>query len=388
MAYDCAIVYTDLRFSRNKSGDIVSSTTMGYQFFARYLDLASTVVVVARVGGRADRGQLLSGNFVSVRPLITDQGRIENLLSILRVFRLSLADARSSGTISVFRLPSPAGAIVSIINRLLGGRYLVEVIGDAEASLSKIGPRLRGRSLIGLALGWAVRRSLAGALGVSYVTRHSLQKRYPTRARFCSHYSSVELPDEWILRAPRDGLDTQNVRILSVGSMDRMYKRFDLVLEACARVQDRSDIKVEVCIVGGGRLRQHIENIAERNQSLDVSFVGLVPQTEMLTYYDWADIFLLMSDTEGLPRVAVEAQARGVPVVLTDVGGNREIGDPDLIVPAGDAEKAASLLLRLIRSREFYRSKSELALGRVEEYRTSVLVARRRSFFERIADGV
>lgn len=51
------------------------------------------------------------------------------------------------------------------------------------------------------------------------------------------------------------------------------------------------------------------------------------------------DVLLIASRWEGVPRVAVEALAAGVPVVATDVGGIREVIEPGIsghVVPAGD----------------------------------------------------
>jgi glycosyltransferase involved in cell wall biosynthesis len=76
---------------------------------------------------------------------------------------------------------------------------------------------------------------------------------------------------------------------------------------------------------------------------------GYVPiDGGLLELYRRSHVFLHVSWTEGLPQVLYEAFAAGVPVVATAVGGVPEaVGGAALLVPAGDAEAAASALARV-----------------------------------------
>lgn len=69
---------------------------------------------------------------------------------------------------------------------------------------------------------------------------------------------------------------------------------------------------------------------------------------DMPAFHRASDVFCLASQAEGLPLSPLEAQACGVPVVLTDVGGCHEAVCPATgrLVPAGDAA-ALALALRL-----------------------------------------
>ena len=60
--------------------------------------------------------------------------------------------------------------------------------------------------------------------------------------------------------------------------------------------------------------------------------------------YQWADVFVLPSDREGMPLVALEAMASGLPVIATDVVGNRELlNGIGLLVKPDSAALAAAL---------------------------------------------
>jgi glycosyltransferase involved in cell wall biosynthesis len=63
-----------------------------------------------------------------------------------------------------------------------------------------------------------------------------------------------------------------------------------------------------------------------------------------------SDVFVSTSRWEGLPLAALEAASAGLPLVLTDVPGNRdlvEMGVPAILVPAGDADAVASAIATL-----------------------------------------
>jgi glycosyltransferase involved in cell wall biosynthesis len=68
-----------------------------------------------------------------------------------------------------------------------------------------------------------------------------------------------------------------------------------------------------------------------------VRFLGM--RTDMPDLYAAMDVFVLASHREGFPRSAVEAAAMGLPLVLTDIRGCREVvrhGENGLLVPPGD----------------------------------------------------
>ena len=102
-------------------------------------------------------------------------------------------------------------------------------------------------------------------------------------------------------------------------------------------------------LVGDGELRQSSEAFAaDLGISESVRFVGL--QRDVPRWLNAADGYVMASDFEGLPLVLLEAQAAGLPVVATDVGGNPELvqeGVTGFLVPPQDSAALAGAMLRM-----------------------------------------
>lgn len=138
--------------------------------------------------------------------------------------------------------------------------------------------------------------------------------------------------------------------ILSVGTLKRV-KRFDLLIEAFARIAAGGDARL--CILGEGEERARLETLVARHGLGDrVSLPGYVADTA--PWYAAADLFVLASDQEGFGNVIVEALAQGTPVVSTDCpAGPREIldgGRHGRLVPTGDAEALAQAMREALRA--------------------------------------
>jgi glycosyltransferase involved in cell wall biosynthesis len=120
-------------------------------------------------------------------------------------------------------------------------------------------------------------------------------------------------------------------------------KRHDRFLEAVAMVR-RHRPQARYLIVGDGPLRSELEALAaERGLDDVVVFTG--SRSDATDLIARSDLMVLSSDWEGLSIAALEAGARGVPVISTDVAGAREVlrTGAGVIVPK-DAEALAEAI--------------------------------------------
>jgi len=149
----------------------------------------------------------------------------------------------------------------------------------------------------------------------------------------------------------RDALGLDRKRIALVVSRLVPIKNVALAVDAMSiAARNRSDLAL--VLVGDGPLRAGLEaRVAALGLAGQVVFAGRVPHEEMPQWYRSADLFVLPSEFDNSPNVALEAMASGVPVVATDVGGLRQYvhhGVNGDLVPAGDSAALARSMLRYL----------------------------------------
>lgn len=100
-----------------------------------------------------------------------------------------------------------------------------------------------------------------------------------------------------------------------------------------------------------------------------VKFVGV--RHDMPYMYRLMDVFALPSYREGFPRVGMEAAAMGVPSVLTNIRGCREVvvdGVTGILIPRADAARLAEALIDLLQDRAKAGRLAEAARRRALEH--------------------
>lgn len=147
-------------------------------------------------------------------------------------------------------------------------------------------------------------------------------------------------------------------RILFVGRLVEQ-KGARYILEVLPDVMAQTGAGVEVALVGSGPEEPALRQQARRMGLADqVHFRGWVTRKDMPEQYRSADIFVFPSFEEGMPNVVLEAMASGLPVVATDIYGNRELvvdGDNGVLVSPGDAEALCRALVRLAKDPDLRR---------------------------------
>jgi glycosyltransferase involved in cell wall biosynthesis len=161
-------------------------------------------------------------------------------------------------------------------------------------------------------------------------------------------------PDLYRFR-PRAVPDSGPIRMLCVASLQEK-KGHRYLLEALASTPRLA--RVHLDLVGGGELREQLEDIAA-SLGIDgrVTFLGPRTEEEVRRLLEDADVFVLPSivasdgQMEGLPVALIEALASGVPTVATNLSGIPELIQHEqigILAEPGDVGSMADAIERLI----------------------------------------
>ena len=99
-------------------------------------------------------------------------------------------------------------------------------------------------------------------------------------------------------------------------------------------------------------ISQEAKDLIANNSAIE--YVGEKYGDELLAYYAAADCFVLPSYREGFPNTVLEAGAMGLPCIVTDINGSREIiveGENGVIVPPRNADALFQAMLEMVRNK-------------------------------------
>ncbi|MGI4850306.1 MAG: glycosyltransferase family 4 protein [Janthinobacterium lividum] len=144
--------------------------------------------------------------------------------------------------------------------------------------------------------------------------------------------------------ALRKQLGFNGFTLLSVGLLE-VRKAHDLAIKALPLLPG-----VNLLIAGRGPERQKLEELArELKVSERVTFLGVLSQQQLRSYYGAADALVLASSREGWANVLLESMACGTPVVASNVWGTPEV----VAAPAAGvlmAERTAKALAEAVQT--------------------------------------
>jgi len=130
-------------------------------------------------------------------------------------------------------------------------------------------------------------------------------------------------------------------------------KRPDRALDTLAAVHELGE-PAHLVVAGDGPLRAGlVADVAARGLTGSVHVLG--HRTDVAQILGAVDVFILTSDSEGLPGVLIEAQMAGCAIVTVPVGGVRELvddGETGVVTSAIDPEEIAARVVELLRDPE------------------------------------
>lgn len=139
--------------------------------------------------------------------------------------------------------------------------------------------------------------------------------------------------------------DHHPLKLIYVGRISK-EKNLPLLVDIFKDVHiQRKDFGLVV--VGDG---PYLEEMKEALSGLPVLFTGVLTGDDLAEAFASSDIFVFPSTTDTFGNVVLEAQASGIPVIITDQGGPKEniiAGKTGYIIPANRPEQFTKILLHL-----------------------------------------
>ena len=181
------------------------------------------------------------------------------------------------------------------------------------------------------------------------------------RLKLINHFSPLQASDESTLKNP------EVLRIVALGRLVKK-KGFHILLDAFARLQEKTSRKCELFIGGSGpEEKALLSQIAVLEIGDKVKMAGWLD--DVSGFLKAADLFVLPSLDEPFGIVVLEAMAYGLPIVTSDSQGPAEILDEDCawMSKAGDADSLASSMQHACDDYEQRKRKGEIALEKFKQ---------------------
>lgn len=254
-------------------------------------------------------------------------GRLQQLKQIIKIARQEKAQLLVGFKVN-------PNLLVCLAGKLLGIPSIMSERGDPNRTFEKNWRNRLLRWFINRCSGGVFQTAEAGAF-----YGKGLQRR------------GTVIPNPIFIKGdvPQVSMEEREKTVVSVGRLDNMQKRYDVMLEAFSLfVQKHPEYMLKLYGDGSdeARIRQWVQ---EKGLADKVLFMGRTNQPMQDTCRD--GMFLITSDYEGISNALLEAMAVGLPCVSTDhtPGGARLLiqhEENGLLAPIGDAQALADAMCR------------------------------------------
>lgn len=263
--------------------------------------------------------------------------------------------------------------------------YSLELRGDDSVNLIYLKLRdVKFPRLVAMVMRFILYLQLSNPVAIVGVSRY-LIRAFPPRNKCPAFAISDNRISEKIYRKVRHW--DHELKLHTIVSLGRVEaQKCPLETMRALHLLDKKGFKTWNFIwIGDGPLRKDAQKLAEELGLSDrVNFVGFVPWDNIFEILNRADLYILNSVSEGLPRALLEAMACALPAVATKVGGIPELlSEEDLVRPLDD-ECLADKLIEVTRSPERLSNMSERNLITAMNYTKESLAGKKIDFYRQV----
>lgn len=185
--------------------------------------------------------------------------------------------------------------------------------------------------------------------------------------------SKISLINNFVDTADLQRRGDYNKKLVSFIGRLTPLKRVENAIHAIALTRD---VGIELQIIGDGKLKGKLERLANELGVRDrVKFHGF--KSDALMLLNQSAVLVVPSQTEGISRVAMEAMTSGIPVIATDIPGNRDLirsGVNGILVPVNDPDALAGALDRILHEEAHYKELSDNARDYISKNHSAAVV--------------
>ena len=385
------LVVADGHYFIDKEQNVYVESVFDYSFYARYLSAFEDVYAIVRAEKveSAPKGcKKASGSNVHFLPIPPSKGIKQYALNYFDNHKL-IKEYAKDFECAIFRIPGVVANMVLPIFANTGRPYAIEVVVDPWEYFAK--GTVQGFTRPFVQRGWtnSLKKACMNANGVSYVTQHYLQDKYPCRAianpengYFTSSYSSVELPDDKFGYSKTYTKKDKYI-ISHVANAFTGYGKGHVTLMKASKKVLEQGYNIDVWFVGDGPLKGEFEDKAKDLGIADhIKFLGRMPSGDAVRErIKESDLFVFPTRAEGLPRVILEAMAEGIPVISSPVCGIPEILPKECLINYDDYNGYAEEIIRMLDHPELMTQYSKRSLEVSKKYKSSILNTKRKEFY-------
>lgn len=362
--YEDGIYYSSGKFSKSIMERYLVEPIDNIQFIGRQEINISSTQNLARV----------SSNNIVVNPIKFLKSKADFIFKRRYIYQFLKENIHSEDVVIV-RLPSEIGYVALEYLKNKNIPYGIELVGDPWDSLWYHGS-VMGK-LMAYINKYKVKKYIKNSNNTIYVTKHYLQKRYPSEMN--TYSASNVLINEVKNNYKNNNLSYKKVGL--IGSLDTKYKGIETALRSMTLLNE--NIKLE--IVGNGPQEIWNEKIQKLNLSDRVSLKGTLKSgREIDDWFSTLDLYIQPSYTEGLPRALIEAMSNGLPCLGSDVGGIPELLPSSYIHHAKDYKKLAEHMSLVISNESLRNEMSQQNLITANNYLSSNIQREREKFIKSI----
>ncbi len=166
----------------------------------------------------------------------------------------------------------------------------------------------------------------------------------------------------------QNAVRSEAIKLLTVGRIS-VTKRVSLLIES-VEILHNEGLKVQLTVVGGGRMEQQIRDmVSNKNLNEVVQITGRIESEDMPEIYRQHDILVSASQQEGMSNAMLEAMASGLPIITTRCEGVEElIENNGIVIDKPEAAQIAQAIQKLSCDRQAYKQMAVEARKQAEKF--------------------